>query len=274
MASNVYNSFDDSEDEANSTSSDDYLYSMEINYDAYKNGWVKVYKRVESVQANTDVILFGEGNFTFSVALAAIQGGWSRITSTRYEPDSLWNPKPSIEHVKEECKTYCRKNGGTLSVDPDTIKENIKAIEGVQTPEPTHWLCGVNATNLRRDLTVKGKVAWFQCPWVELPRCTPTRNSGTLMTDFLTHMATKQARGDYVLIGICTKFPYVKSYYLASLLDFTQEGAPSKCSPYAFVGADNSFIKKILQFGYHHQGVTDIHDDIIREHITLIFKKK
>ena len=67
-------------------------------------------------------------------------------------------------------------------------------------------------------------------------------------------MARKQNLGDYVLIGITTLFPYVKSYNLGGLLEFTQGVASSKCACpyYNFVGADDHFIYEIMKFGYHH----------------------
>ena len=245
-----------------------------INYDAYKNGYVKQVtdNMVNSLLKDEDVVLFGEGNFTFTVALAAIRGSWDEIVSTRFEAESRGNPSPMFKEVQKECIDFCRKNGELLWCDDDTITECIEAVEKVQQQPEENWLFGIDATNTPDSLIVQGKVVLFQCPWV------PIRNmTGELITSFLRHMSMKQNQGDYVLIGIATLFPFVKDYNLEDLLGEKLSRGTDKLGKYDFVGADNTFIQEILKHGYRHMSChsdRDIHETIIKDHITLVFQKK
>lgn len=250
--------------------------TIEVNYG---DGWTYCelprQTRVESILANAHVVLFGEGNLTFTFALAALQGGWSRILSTRFEPATKNKPLPDFTSIQLECVKNCVDNGKKLEIAPHDIIKNIKIITSLTAP--VFALCGIDAT---RRAFMEGKVAWFQCPWISL-RGGPYE---AMITAFLNNMARQQMAGDYVLIGIITYFPYVKSYNLGKLLDLTLTGlkykkASKKCSTcpwYAFIGADDTFIERILQFGYHHKNADDaddIHERIFNDHLTLIFQR-
>ena len=216
-----------------------------------------------------------EKETTFSVALAAIQGGWSKILSTCFELASDSNPLPSVSSVKEECKKYSRLNGKQLGIEPEMIKKYVEAIENVEPPAKGTWISGIDATNTPKELILAGKVAWFQGPWME--EWDTAGAPPTLVTNFLEHMVSKQKPGDYVLIGIANYFPFIKRYRLGDMFDFKEKKLTDKYPWYDFLGIDDSFIKKVLQFGYHHQccnKACDIHEIIMETQITLIFKKK
>ena len=252
-----------------------------INYAAFKNASVKRISnhQLESLKLkDTDVqiLLVGEGNFTFTVALSAIRESWSGIVSTRYEAESVDNPRPIFTKVQEECIKFCRKNGELLRSDDATIRSHIEAIEKVQPPPEENWLFGIDATKTPDSLIVRGKVVLFQCPW--LAKSDRNGTPATLITDFLQHMSTKQDKDDYVLIGITKLFPYVTNYELGDLLGDGLSGETDKSGKYNFIGADDTFIQGILKHGYHHISChfgsgTDIHEEIIFNHITLIFQR-
>ena len=265
--------------------------SIEINYADCKVAQVKR-ASVKALFRNEDILLVGEGNFTFTVALAAIRGGsWNGIVSTRYEAETSDNPRPQFAQVKLKCIEFCRTNGKLLGIDDETIKEYVDAVKGVDPPpkeehkqdskeehEEEHkeknWLFGIDATNTPEYLTVKGTVVVFQCPW--LPGRDPNGTPATLITSFLEHMSTKQNVGDYVLIGITKQFPYVKSYKLKDLLGDDLSNATDSSGKYNFLGADDTFVQEILKHGYHHQSChrKEIHEDIINDHVTLVFQRK
>jgi hypothetical protein len=249
--------------------------SIDINYADRKSAPVQRPSPVEALLKNGDVLLVGEGNFTFTVALAAIRGGsWDGIVSTRYEAETDDNPKPQFDKVKKQCIKFCRRNGQSLGIDDD-IQRYIDAVERVEPPPMAeNWLFGIDATNTPDNMTVEGVVVMFQCPW--LPSGNPNKTPATLITSFLKHISTRQNKNDFVLIGITKQFPYVKNYNLEVLLGVKLSRKTDSSGMYDFLGADDTFVKEILKHGYHHQSChdgTDIHENIISDHVTLIFRR-
>ncbi len=224
-----------------------------------------------------DVVIFGEGNFTFSVAFAALRQSWKGITSTRFEAVSPVFPEPQFREVQLEAITYCIRNAEIAFDFTKELKLEAKArtldrvseVLQLPYPDPQTWRFGVNATDMPQGLDVRGKVVWFQCPWVSRARSDQTTFG--LISSFLTCMAGRQGAGDYVLIGIVTIFQYVTNYKLEVLLQYAVAGSVN----YDFVGADEELIKDILECGYHHKAVAgDIHNVILNHHLTLVFQKR
>ena len=255
--------------------------SIHINYADHTDGYVRQVTDldVESLlkDKTIDILLVGEGNFTFTVALAAIRESWKGIISTRYESETRYNPRPQFDEVQEMCVQFCHENGRLLQSD-GTIHEYVRAVQMVESPPKEIWLFGIDATNIPENLTVKGKVVLFQCPW--LPDEDSSQNGAPatqrLITDFLLHMSMKQNEGDYVLIGITTKFPYVKNYKLGDLLGKRLSRETDSSGRYNFLGADVTFIQEILKHGYNHTSChkgTSIHEKIISDHLTLVFQR-
>ena len=135
--------------------------------------------------------------------------------------------------------------------------------------DQTSWIYrnGVDATTT--DTIVQNKVVWFQCPWIPWEDGWKT---DTLVKSFIDHMENGQATGDYLLIGITTCYPYVKNYKLQRLL--SEKLSAKEYGLYKFFGGDKLLIEQLLQLGYCHEGVKDIHDDILKHHLTLVFQKK
>ena len=71
------------------------------------------------------------------------------------------------------------------------------------------------------------------------------------------------------LVGIVNLYNYVVDYNLHRFLgeDLAQECAYK----YKFLGADQIFVKELLQHGYYHQGYKDCHEYFAKHHITLVF---
>ena len=220
-------------------------------------------------EERSDVVVFGEGDFTFSMALASCHGSWDGITSTRYEPISDEMPRPAYSDVKEKTLRYSISNGRLFSDASDVILSKAEKVLSLGIPPDGTWQFDVDATSIPRGLKVRRKVVWFQCPWVIRTRAYWGSNTGKLVADFLEHMSSKQRPDDYALVGIVNLSPYVSDYNLHRFLgeDLAQERAYN----YKFLGADQIFVRELLQYGYHHQGYYDCHKYFAKHHITLVF---
>ena len=219
---------------------------------------------------STQIVMFGEGNFTFSTALALLRGGlWKGIIATT-ESSTV----ASFSEAKKLSQAYFEQNN-VLIVDPAPIqKDYTSQLKLLADPPANTWQYSVDVTNY--DINVKNKVAWLQCPWIASCDRTPEYNIGHLIARFMKHTSTKQDHGDYLLLGIVNLFPYVKEYMLREVLHEALDDRSSSVHGYRFLGGDIDLIKAILQHGYIHQTVyadTDIHFKIIQYHLTLIFQK-
>ena len=231
---------------------------------------------------NNDVTLIGEGDFTFSVALAALRGSWKGITTTVYGDNNI-----DVRHAKLKSVEYCLRNNrmdddddNGKDDDGDTgVLEKINRIIAVEN-EPA-IMDHVDDTDTPEALKVRSTekdhhvIVWFQCPWVA--RCDGPNKTYELITKFLSHMSDRQKSGDYIFIGITKHSRYVDNYGLHKLFIIEEENfirlRNDVCSGYTFLGGDVTFIKEILAHGYHHEGLKDIHDYIYKYHITLVFLK-
>ena len=246
------------------------LDEIQINYAEYRYANIQQVDMLTDIltreEERSDVVVFGEGNFTFSIALASRRGSWDGITSTRYEPISDEHPMPAFSDVKEETLRYCISNGRLFGDASDVILPKVEQVLDLSSPPDDTWRFDVDATRIPEGLQVGGKVAWFQCPWIS-----NNLETGRLVADFLEHMRDRQGPGDYSLVGIVTKFPYVKNYRLGELLG---DGLANRHTHnYEFLGADQNFVRELLQYGYHHQGCVERHDRFVHWHITLVFRR-
>ena len=81
-----------------------------------------------------DVVLVGEGNFTFTMALVSLRGSWKGIISTCLE-DQLFD----FTVVKLSAVDFCIKNGRELKLDAQNILCNVTGVLEVDKyPETSH----------------------------------------------------------------------------------------------------------------------------------------
>ena len=213
-----------------------------------------------------DVVLFGEGNFTFSIALASLRKNGSKGMTITCFGEVL----PNFEEAKQKNKEYCRYNGERLdpkSID-EAIKANIEAVSVVPDFSDT-WLENVDATSIPDDLVVAGKVVWFQCPW------TLDSTPHVPIQGYMKEMDRKQAKGDYLLIGITTNEEFIGNYRLETI--FGDGQGREAIFGYKFLGGDRNLIDRILRRGYRHKTILkefdDLHNVLIGRYLTLVFKK-
>lgn len=248
---------------------------VELNYDS---GCTSKVERVDPEEfgwvliGNRSAILFvGEGNFTFTLAFAAYrensnpqegQGVWEDIVSTHFEEQA----RPILSKLKSDCITNITNYGRKTKLDD---KYPRRAIEAINDLPEIHF--DIDARDIPQRLIPKYHgVIWFQCPW------NGQETTGKLVEDFLVS-TSKQLICGYVCVGITKQFPYITSYKLENILGASLKALDNstevlKC--YKFLGVDDEYIKDILRFGYRHQGKRDIHDQIIDDHVTLVFQKK
>ena len=222
-------------------------------------------------EKRSDVVVFGEGDFTFSMALASLRGSWGGITSTHFETVSDKMPRPAYCDVKKKTIQYCRHKGELFKDAHDVISRKVKMVQNLPSPPDDTWQFGVDATSIPRGLNVGRKVVWFQCPWKS------RETTGKLVADFLEHMRDKQGPGDYTLVGIVNRFPYVTYYKLGGLLG---DGLANRHThEYEFLGSDWKSVRELLQYGYHYQGYhgsqgcSECHKKYAMDHITLVFRR-
>lgn len=241
------------------------------------------------------VLFVGEGDFTFTVAFAALRdcefkkysmeqsmSGLSAgsIVSTKLNKE----PIPDLGEVKWKCIAssieYTLWSHGVNSMNDyfsPLHLEDRKKHKFIRElfADTIKFKGGVDACNIPAELVAGAGVIWFQCPWVpDSAESTTSR----LVSDFLINQSVM--KGVYVCIGITKQFPYTKSYDLEGILGpklAADDNSTPVLEKYKFLGADTELVKKVLSFGYHHQSVyedIDIHFDIIDDHLTLIFQVK
>lgn len=246
-----------------------------LNYDSGCNSIpIERIDLCEIIERNSEILFVGEGDFTFTLAFAAWRqsrkktGGsiWEGISSTHFERQAL----PVLSTLKFKCIDNIRSYGRTTGADhkdPRCAIERIKDLPEIRFD--------VDARDIPQSLIPPaGGVIWFQCPW------DGKDTTGELVEDFLVNTSKLLRRGTYVCIGITKHYPYIKSYKLADILGDhlrSEDNSTSVLKSYRFLGADVDLIQDILKFGYRHQSIhgdKDIHEQIIHDHVTLVFEKK
>lgn len=257
-----------------------------LNHKPYFNDVVKLRNILTELLIENlpkKVLFVGEGDFTFTVAFAALrerarkkqsretwEGVWDNIISTRYEPEED-KEIPNLCGVKDRCIEssiqYSRKEHKEMKV-----RDHILSLP----PVTRKWLSGCDARSIP---PLHVDVIWFQCPWI--PASVSNNSTYALLSDFLLNLAENHALVDtYVCVGITTSFPYIIEYNLEGILGeylAAVDNSTRVLQKYTFIGADDELVQKVLSFGYHHQTVhenKDIHSIIKTTHLTLIFQAK
>lgn len=105
-------------------------------------------------------------------------------------------------------------------------------------------------------------ITWFQCPWSD----DRTRRTAELLRRFIDCALNIQEEGDLVLIGITEHSRYFDEYLWESFV------ADSQRVGFAYLGNTKSLIGSLLFAGYTHTGASNIHDLIIEDHTTAVFR--
>uniref|UniRef100_A0AC34FA51 25S rRNA (uridine-N(3))-methyltransferase BMT5-like domain-containing protein n=1 Tax=Panagrolaimus sp. ES5 TaxID=591445 RepID=A0AC34FA51_9BILA len=242
------------------------------------------------IDQRAPILFVGEGNFTFSMAFAAMRGTWDGIISTTLET-SL----PHIEEVKDMtllALTMNKYSGESIN-DADFIVRREK-ISSLSNDALRDWRAAIDAT---RDLSQfkSQRNIWFQCPWDWSPV--------KLLKDFVSHCSTFQQPGDLLLIGIVYKdyskfyekydlknFLNLKPKELDSLFEYSRNTRDTSLilngnnsfinqKDYELLYPDKCLVKEILVHGYFHKSVNgndNLHRQFHRDNIhrTIVLRKK
>jgi hypothetical protein len=248
------------------------------------------------------LVIFGEGNFTFTVALAAarryahferlgnhfygqltlpeavkqagLMASWHGLTSTRFE-DQIQKDVPTFGEVIQLNRSTILTNAVSFVLNNVDYIYNCNDMQNeisALPPPISPWLYGIDATTTG-DLNLTAKdVVWFQCPWTY-----PIGKIPSLLQGFMRNMT--QDEGGILLIGIINDVNYIDAYGLDVLGVFDGRGF----SGYEFIGVDNELIDELLvNYGYRYEGmegiedvdgIVDVHKELRDCHVTLVFEK-
>lgn len=199
-----------------------------------------------------EVVIFGENNFTFQLALATLRNNsWDGIHHgvRKYDDEKL----KSID--------FSSQNGRKLGLSETDILSNIKILLSTPLPPSSQ----IN----------EGKVVWYQCPW---------EKKSAKVQDALDEMKDAQKPNDYLLFGIITgredssgrnigsENSEPRDYGLTEVLG--DELQNTEYNGYTFLGGDKGLIKKILSFGYRDiSDFNNSHAITLTDHVTLVFQR-
>lgn len=246
------------------------------------------------------VLFVGEGDFSFTVAFAALRkcrnrnpDTWSDIFATRYEPVGSkggqqfvgemlvgCKPMPSLSLVKANCIASCaqyalqqlQKMDRTFHSCYDAAAKEMV----VKIVDDCLSKCDAikKLPPIPKELTWKYGIDARAIPlkliegcdviWFQCPWVKEKKQIRKLVSHFLRSVARRTKEGVYVCIGITSRHRYFQHYHI-------HQAYPQ--DDYLFLGVDTELIEKVLSFGYHHQAIRDIHRKIIDEHATWVFRR-
>uniref|UniRef100_A0A1X7U5L3 Uncharacterized protein n=1 Tax=Amphimedon queenslandica TaxID=400682 RepID=A0A1X7U5L3_AMPQE len=190
-----------------------------IVYNEFNEEWAQVFDEIDFLSSlltgpeAKEIVIFGEDNFTFDIALAtARNNSWEGIS---YGVRHVFK----FQEKKLKCIELCSQMGRQQRLSEIEIMSRMADM--LKTPTPPS--------------TVRGKVVWYQYP--------QTKN-GPAIKEVIEEIKDQQQKGDYLLFGRLSSLgrPYsnTSSYY--GTID---------CSPdYSFLGADRNFVNKLISYGY------------------------
>ena len=191
-----------------------------------------------------EIIIFGEDNFTFDIALATVRNNsWDGISH---------GARHLLQFQKKKLQSigHCSQMGQQQHLSEIEIMKKIE--DTLRTPAPPSG--------------VKGKVVWYQYP---------LRDNRPKIEEAINEMKDQQQKGDYLLFGVYSGSS--TDYGIHIQVKGTQQNVVNTFPNYSFLGVDRKFVNKLVSYGYHNQskhafmGVA-YHQS--SEHQTLVFKKK
>ncbi len=254
--------------------------------------------------SNNGVVIVGEGNFTFSFAMAGYFQSWTCIISTfantiddkdalifsAYETakdscalnqELLLFQKHQVDHIFSEALQSLNVpllSSASIRAPYQNLKRRISELvteECILTAnsriesayDMADTVCiseGIDHHNLENS-KISGDLVSRNI-WWQCPWKNPGDHKSTaaVLFEFLTQAGSCQQAGGLVCIGIINIYPFCTQYGFADLLSHPQ---------YEFVGYDDRLIRELLLLGYSFQSRYVI-DGAEYNHITFIFKRR
>ena len=191
-----------------------------------------------------EIVLFGEDNFTFDIALAtARDNSWDGISH---------GARHLLQFQKKKLQSigHCSRMGQQQRLNEIEIMKKIE--DTLKTPAPPSG--------------VKSKVVWYQYPWTE---------GEPKIEEVIDEMKDQQQKGDYLLFGVYSGSS--TDYGIHVQVTGTQKNVVNTFPNYSFLGVDRKFVNKLVSYGYHNNRkhvLMRINNHQSGEHQTLVFKKK
>ncbi len=127
---------------------------------------------------------------------------------------------------------------------------------------------GIDAKSIPKDLARWSNIVWLQYPYIR------QNSMSDLILGCLESAGDNCSPGTYVCAGITTLDDDIGDILGVNLDSCTLD-------QYEFLGVDDVLIKKLLSYGYKHQGETrylspvdNLHERIKDHHATLVFRIK
>ena len=207
------------------------------------------------------VLFLGEGNFSFSIAIAARRGSWKNISAT-------------VNHEVKENTAHRQllaqiDNVIGMNPPPTDVLDRIRAIVSLRKGKPTR-VGNVDATNLSAFFDNASerekfrKNIYFQCPWIH------PGSQSVFLKEIITSAANVQIPTNYLYFGLTSHWAYAANYELNGVIEH------AKTKGYKLLENDNSITATAIAYGYHHHSDSgnDIHTQLLPWHYTLCLMKE
>lgn len=221
------------------------------------------------------IFSFGEGNFTFSLALASF-----RHSRFNIYPSTLDEDVPSFDVARKKCIKGIEENNkiNRISVLQLPKEDQDDVIDYLRGLTEFTFYTRVNATELKNgygtvfDQKQHPWVLFFQCPWEKAT--TQAKDPFNLVIDFLRSASHIMQEDDIVCVGVTIHKTYFSRYKLGDINNFISSTFLEQ-QHLEYVGYDRELIANLLQRGYTHSSKSDhnIHELIFDHHVTISFKK-
>jgi len=207
------------------------------------------------------VLFLGEGNFSFSIAIAARRGSWEGICATSNDVVENTAHRQLLDQINNVIEMH---------LTPADELDRIRAIVYLREGNPTR-VGNVNAKKLSAFFNDPGTATvraqfkqniYFQCPW-SFPGPQPD-----FLKSIITSAAEYQKKGNCLYFGLTSYEYYAKRYELDG-----ENGviAHAKEMGYILLDNDNIITTTAIAYGYYHHsnGGNDLHHDLLPFHYTL-----
>jgi hypothetical protein len=251
------------------------------------------------------VMFLGDGNFSFSTAVAWFRKTWENVqrsdkeieqgrdtiavaavkqicflesnstTSDQQTPSRQLGKEPKVKESAVICDTESNDDKDERRLRKQQIEFIRETLRWPRDFMPTV----VDATNLPHECSdskadpessCSGRALFFQCPWIMNIKVNKTEE---LLDEFIKSASGIQKSGDLLFLGICVHNDYFTRYGLdnTKIDEYSTQG-------YELLGYDNTFVTKMIKYGYRHSisltCSTDISTKIKNYHRTLCFRRK
>ncbi|TDL24034.1 hypothetical protein BD410DRAFT_855550 [Rickenella mellea] len=230
------------------------------------------------------VVFIGESHTrSLPIALAILRGSLEGIWATSREPlektwtfsefDTLLDQQLAQAEINWKLKKVTMPHAHSHKVFQlfEAFKRYLSKIWTQVTELLERFIEGVDATNLQGSFEAPNSAKptcnlWFQCPWHDK---WDGSYPGFLLKSFVVSAAEVQVPGDMLIIGLTTHQNYVDKYDLGHG-GFMEHA--TLCG-YKLLVDNDRLIDKILDLGYRHVGLAEIHWSIFDTYVTYVFVK-